>query len=140
MNPYGMSFGGMSMAGLKQQENLRPKDQNSVMASREKDKRTIINNTIHLHREDGRTTVIANPPEEAQDARMTPDPHNDPRNGYLAVSTPRHAKEGRVHKLFERRAVPVHKPPRAAPVLVEWGLSSRARGHQRAHPCPAAPC
>ena len=49
MNPYGVSFGGMSMAGLRQQEQLRPKDQNSVMTSREKDMNNVLNNHIHLH-------------------------------------------------------------------------------------------
>ena len=49
MNPYGVSFGGLSMAGLRQQEALRPKDQNSVMTSRERDMKNVVNNHIHLN-------------------------------------------------------------------------------------------
>ena len=37
MNPYGASFGGMSMGGLRDQENMRPKNENSVTTQRRRD-------------------------------------------------------------------------------------------------------
>ena len=50
MNPYGASFGGMSMAGLREQESMRPKTENTAITQRQREVERIQNNhTINLN-------------------------------------------------------------------------------------------